>query len=131
MKHAMLIAGFGTCNAERFPMSILKFLLDNARWLTGAFLLTFFSAFGQTFFISLSAGDIRAEYGLSHGDFGLIYMVATLASALTLPWMGKIVDYLSPAQVTVITMPLLAAGALGMALSTHVATLVLTIYILR
>ncbi len=131
MKRVMLIAGIGTCNAERYEMSILKFLLENARWLTGAFLLTFFSAFGQTFFISLSAGDIRAEYGLSHGDFGLIYMLATLASALTLPWMGKIVDFLTPAQVAIITIPLLAAGALGMAFSTHVATLVLTIYILR
>ena len=63
-------------------MSYLNFLRENARWLAGGFLLTLFSSFGQTFFISLSAGEIRAEYGLSHGTFGTLYMVATLASVI-------------------------------------------------
>lgn len=112
-------------------MSAFTFLANNSRWLAGGFLLTFFSSFGQTFFISLSAGDIRAEYGLSHGDFGLLYMVATLGSALTLPWMGKIVDRFTPAQVTMMIVPMLALGALGMAYSTHVAALVIVIYLLR
>lgn len=112
-------------------MSIFTFILSNARWIVGAFLLTFFSSFGQTFFISLSAGEIRAEYGLSHGDFGFLYMIATLASALTLPWLGKILDRFSPAHVALVTIPLLAAGTLGMAFSTHIAALVITIYLLR
>ncbi|WP_018688177.1 MFS transporter [Ahrensia kielensis] len=112
-------------------MSVFNFLSDNARWIGGAFLLTLFSSFGQTFFISLSAGEIRSEYGLSHGQFGLLYMVATLCSALTLPWMGKIVDRFTPAQVTMMIVPMLALGAVGMAFSTHVAALVLSIYLLR
>jgi len=112
-------------------MPIIKFMTNNSRWLFGGFLLTFFSALGQTYFISLSAGDIRAEYSLSHGDFGLLYMLATLASALTLPWLGKIVDRFSPRQVALIVIPLLALGALSMAFSSHIATLVVTIYMLR
>jgi MFS family permease len=112
-------------------VSIFQFLSNNARWIGGAFLLTFFSSFGQTFFISLSAGEIRAEYELSHGQFGLIYMIATLCSALTLPWLGKIVDRFTPAQVTMMIVPMLALGALGMAFSTHIAALILTIYLLR
>ena len=112
-------------------MPIFKFITNNSRWLLGGFLLTFFSAFGQTYFISLSAGNIRAEYNLSHGDFGLLYMLATLASALTLPWLGKIVDRLSPRQVALITIPFLALGAFSMAYSTHIAALVFTIYMLR
>ena len=112
-------------------MPIFKFIANNTRWLAGGFLLTLFSSFGQTFFISLSAGDIRSDYNLSHGDFGLLYMVATLASALTLPWLGKIVDLFSPSKVAFIIMPLLAIGALGMAFSTHIAALVFTIYMLR
>lgn len=112
-------------------MFMIKFITNNSRWLLGGFLLTFFSAIGQTYFISLSAGNIRAEYGLSHGDFGLLYMLATLASALTLPWLGKIVDRFSPHQVALIIIPLLAIGALGMAFSTHIAALVFTIYMLR
>lgn len=112
-------------------MSLLSFFRTNARWLAGGFLLTFFSSFGQTFFIALSAGDIRSEYSLSHGGFGTLYMVATLGSALTLPWLGKIVDRISPLKVALVTMPLLAAGALSMAFSTHIVVLGLTIYVLR
>ncbi len=101
------------------------------RWILGGFLLTFFSSFGQTFFIALFAGDIRAEYSLSHGEFGLIYMVATLGSALSLPWVGKLVDKVSPARVTLIVIPLLTLGMVGMALSTQLFVLIGVIYLLR
>lgn len=110
---------------------MLSFLARNIRWIGGCFLLTFFSSFGQTFFISLSAGEIRSEYGLSHGGFGTLYMGATLASALTLPWLGRIVDRYGPAQVALIIMPALAAAALAMAFSTHIALLFVTVYMLR
>lgn len=112
-------------------MSLIGFAIKNARWIVGGFLLTFFSSFGQTFFISLFAGDIRSEFNLSHGDFGLLYMVATLGSALSLPWVGKLVDRYSPATVTLIIVPLLAIGAVGMAFVQHIFLLVLVIYILR
>lgn len=112
-------------------MPLVRFVARNARWIVGGFLLTFFSSFGQTFFIALSAGDIRAEYGLSHGAFGGLYMAATLASALTLPWLGRITDLYGAAAVTLIIVPALALGAVGMAFSAHPATLVLVIYMLR
>lgn len=110
---------------------MLAFITTNARWIFGAFLMTLFSAYGQTFFISLSAGEIRAEYGLSHGEFGTIYMLATLGSALTLPWLGRIVDIYPAAKVALIIMPALALGMVGMALSQHIVALVLVIYLLR
>jgi MFS family permease len=109
----------------------LSFLRDNSRWLAGGFLLTFFSSYGQTFFIALSAGDIRLEYGLSHGEFGGIYMLATLASAATLPFLGQIVDRMSPRGVTFIIVPMLALAAILMAVSHHLLLLVLAIYLLR
>ncbi len=112
-------------------MQFVRFLQQNIRWLAGGFLLTFFSSFGQTFFISLSAGDIRREYGLSHGQFGLIYMAATLGSALTLPKLGGIVDRIGAGRVALFVMPMLALGTIGMAVSRHVALLLLTIYLLR
>ena len=110
---------------------MISFFSANFRWIAGGFLLTFFSSFGQTYFISLSASNIRNEYGLSHGDFGFIYMLATLASALTLPWLGKIVDIFSPARVTLIIIPLLALGCVGMVFSTHIYGLVVTLFCLR
>lgn len=104
---------------------------ENIRWIAGGFLLTFFSSFGQTFFISLSAGDIRSEYGLSHGQFGGVYLVATLASALSLPWVGQLVDRHPFWKVAFATMVALALACSAMAFSVNLATLVVAIYALR
>ena len=111
------------------PFSI--FLYQNARWLAGGLLLTFFSSFGQTFFISLSGGGIRSEYGLSHGDFGLLYMFATLGSAFTLPYIGRIVDYITVARTVILIVPALALACISMAFSNSIVLLALTIYALR
>lgn len=112
-------------------MPFLAFVRDNVRWLAGGFLLTFFSSFGQTFFIALSAGSIRSEFDLSHGAFGSIYMIATLASALTLTQLGKIVDYVSVSKVALIIIPALAVACLGMAFTSNLVMLVIVIYGLR
>jgi MFS family permease len=112
-------------------MQTLTFLRDNARWVAGGFLLTFFSSFGQTYFISLSAGDIRAEYGLSHGGFGTLYMLATLASAATLPQLGKIVDRISVASTVLLAAPVLAVACILMAWSSSLVLLVIAVYLLR
>ena len=110
---------------------ILSFLRDNARWIAGGFLLTFFSTTGQTVFISLSAGHVRDEYGLSNGEWGLIYMAGTLGSALTLPHLGPIVDRFPVRRVVLFVAGMLAVAAISMALSNHVALLVLSVYLLR
>ncbi len=112
-------------------MDYRTFIRDNARWLTGGFMLCLFSSFGQTFFISLSGGHIRAEYGLSNGEWGSLYMFATLASALTLPVLGRIVDFLSVAKTALIVIPMLALACGLMAVSTHWLLLIGTIYLLR
>jgi len=112
-------------------MSYYSFMRDNARWLLGGFLLTFFSSFGQTFFISLSGGAIREEYGLSNGEFGLTYMLATLGSALTLPFIGRIVDAISVAKTVLIIIPALALAALLMGFSKSIVLLVIVLYALR
>lgn len=112
-------------------MSFFAFLRENIRWLAGGFLLTFFSSFGQTFYISLSSGSIRAEYGLSHGEFGTLYMLATLASAVVLSQVGKIVDVMSVSRVTLIIIPLLALFAASMAFVDNLALLLVTIFGLR
>ncbi len=112
-------------------MGFVLFLRQNFRWLAGGFLLTYFSSFGQTFFISLSSGDIRAEYGLSHGQFGSLYMAATLLSAFSLPQLGRIVDHFSVSRVVVMTVPVLALAAVSMAYATSLIWLFLTLYVLR
>ena len=50
------------------------------------------SSFGQTYFIALFGAKIRSEYGLTHGELGFIFSIATLASAACLIWAGRRLD---------------------------------------
>jgi len=61
--------------------SLIRFLSSNSRWLAAGGILTFLSSFGQTFFISIFAGEIRAEFGLSHGEWGGIYSLGKIGRA--------------------------------------------------
>ncbi|MBK5928504.1 MFS transporter [Rhodobaculum claviforme] len=83
-----------------------QFLIANRHWLGFGFLLTFASAFGQTWFISLFAGDIKDRFGLTDGGWGLVYTVATLASAALLLSRGGVADTVRPARLA----PLMALG---------------------
>ncbi|POF28857.1 MFS transporter [Roseibium marinum] len=112
-------------------MTYFKFLRENARWLSASYLLAMFSGFGQTFFISLSAGDLRAEFALSHGDLGLLYMLATLGSALTLPYVGKSVDHFPVRTIAAVVMTTLALFCFAMASTFSVWMIALSYYGLR
>ena len=56
------------------------------------FIFTFFSSFGQSFFIGLFNYNIREDLNISHGQFGTIYALATLTSSFSLIWIGKKID---------------------------------------
>ena len=63
-------------------MFIKQILQGAAPELSLGVLLIFSSSIGQTFFISLFSGEIRNEFNLSHGMFGIFYSTATLTSAI-------------------------------------------------
>ena len=56
------------------------------------FIFTFFSSFGQSFFLGLFNSSIRNELSITHGQFGTIYASATLLSGFFLIWIGKKID---------------------------------------
>ena len=56
------------------------------------FIFTFFSSFGQSFFLGLFNSSIRDTLSITHGQFGSIYASATLLSSLVLVWIGKKID---------------------------------------
>ena len=56
------------------------------------FIFTFFSSFGQSFFLGLFNFSIRNELSITHGQFGSIYASATLLSSIFLIWIGKKID---------------------------------------
>ena len=73
-------------------MSTLNFVRENRAFLAFGFSLNLFSSFGQTFFIALFGDNIRADFDLGHGGYGLVYSLATLASALSLGTVGALID---------------------------------------
>ena len=54
-------------------MSIKRLFISAIPELSLGVFLIFISSFGQTFFISLFSGQIRSEFNLSHGMFGIFY----------------------------------------------------------
>ena len=56
------------------------------------FIFTFFSSFGQSFFLGLFNSSIRDTLSITHGQFGSIYASATLLSSFILIWVGKKID---------------------------------------
>lgn len=107
------------------------FIKQNFRWIIGGFALTFFSSFGQTYFISASIAEWQAAFDLSHGEFGRLYMYATLASAACLPFLGRMVDYVAADKMIALVIPALACAALLAGFATSLAALVIAIFLLR
>jgi MFS family permease len=107
------------------------FLKQNFRWIAGGFLLTYFSSFGQTFFVSASIAEWQAAFDLSHGEFGRLYMSATLASAVCLPFLGRLVDVVPEHRSILLVIPILAAATLLAAYAPTVTVLAIAIFLLR
>ena len=64
----------------------------NKKVIIFGFIFTFFSSFGQSFFLGLFNPSIRSDLNISHGQFGTIYASATICSSLILVWAGKKID---------------------------------------
>ena len=96
-------------------MSIWQFLRDNRAWLAAGVLLTFTSSYGQTFFISIFAGEIRSTFGLSHGAWGGIYTLGTSISAVAMIWAGALTDRWRVRSLAISVLGLLSAACLAMA----------------
>jgi len=107
------------------------FLKQNFRWIAGGFLLTYFSSFGQTFFVSASIAEWQAAFDLSHGEFGRLYMFATLASAVCLPFLGRLVDVVPEHRSILLVIPVLASATLLAAYAPSVTVLAIAIFLLR
>lgn len=112
-------------------MPILAFLRDNAPWLTAGVLLTFLSSFGQTYFISIFAGEIRETFALSHGEWGGIYMLGTTASALVMVWAGGLTDHFRVRRLAPIVLVMMVGACLFMASNPVWWLLPLVIFALR
>lgn len=112
-------------------MTVLASLRPDAPWLSAGALMAFGSSFGQTFFIAAFAGVWREEFALSHGDWGAIYMAATLASAVALTQAGRLADVWRARPLALAVLVAFALVAVGLSFVTAWWTLALLIFGLR
>lgn len=109
----------------------LSFIKQNAPFVGTGALLMFMSSFGQTFFISIFGGEIRADFSLSNGEWGVIYMIGTSASAAVMVFAGGLADRFKVRTLGVVVLICLAASCLAMAINPYAALLPLVIFALR
>ena len=110
---------------------MLKLIRSEWQLLLFGFLMTFWSSPGQTFLISLFSGELRADLGLSDGEFAAVYSMATLLSAIVMIWSGSLVDRFDLKRLSLAIVLGLALGCGMMSYSDSVFTLLVSLFLLR
>ena len=95
------------------------------------FVFTFFSSFGQSFFLGLFNAPIRNELGITHGQFGSIYASATICSSLLLIWVGKKIDDYRILNYSFFVVALLFVSSLFFSFINSVYFLAVGIFLMR
>ena len=95
------------------------------------FIFTFFSSFGQSFFIGLFNPSVRDTLNISHGQFGSIYATATLLSSLLFIWVGKKIDDINVLRFALYVTVLLSFSCFFFSKISSIAFLFLAIFLMR
>ena len=103
----------------------------NKKVILFGFIFTFFSSFGQSFFLGLFNAPIRNELGITHGEFGSIYASATICSSLLLIWVGKKIDDYNLLIYSLFVVILLSASSLLFSFINSIYFLAIGIFLMR
>ena len=95
------------------------------------FIFTFFSSFGQSFFLGLFNTSIRNELSITHGQFGSIYASATLLSSFVLIWFGKKIDDINISKFAFFVILLLSFSSFFFSTISSTLILFLAIFLMR
>ena len=95
------------------------------------FIFTFFSSFGQSYFLGLFNSSIRDALSITHGQFGTIYASATLCSSLLLIWVGKKIDDVNIFKFALFVIILLAFACFFFSKVSSVFLLFIAIFLMR
>jgi len=95
------------------------------------FIFTFFSSFGQSFFLGIFNSSIRNELQITHGQFGNIYASATLLSSFLLIWLGKKIDDMNVLKFAFFVSILLSFSCFLFSKISSIIFLFLSIFLMR
>ncbi len=103
----------------------------NFKIIVFGFIFTFFSSFGQSFFLGIFNPSIRNELLISHGQFGTIYASATLASSFLLIWVGKKIDDINISRFALFVIFLLSFSCFFFSKISSLTLLFISIFLMR
>ena len=103
----------------------------NKKVLLFGIIFTFFSSFGQSFFLGLFNPSIREELNITHGQFGTIYAAATICSSLVLVWFGKKIDEMRLFNYSLIVIGFLFFSSLFFSFINSIYFLIIAIFLMR
>ena len=103
----------------------------NKKVLLFGFIFTFFSSFGQSFFLGLFNSSIRNELSITHGQFGTIYASATLLSSFLLVWVGKKIDDIDISKFAFFVVVLLSFSCFFFSRISSISILFIAIFLMR
>ncbi len=103
----------------------------NKKIIIFGFIFTFFSSFGQSFFLGLFNAPIRNELGITHGQFGNLYATATICSSLMLIWVGKKIDDYKLIHYSLFVIILLFLSSLFFSFINSIYFLAIGIFLMR
>jgi len=103
----------------------------NSKIIIFGFIFTFFSSFGQSFFLGLFNAPIRNELSITHGQFGSIYASATICSSLLLIWVGKKIDDYKLINYSLFVIILLFLSSLFFSFINSIYFLAIGIFLMR
>ena len=95
------------------------------------FIFTFFSSFGQSYFLGLFNSSIREALSISHGQFGSIYASATLLSSFVLIWVGKKIDDINIFKFAFFVIILLSLSCFFFSKISSITILFIAIFLMR
>ncbi|MDB9936160.1 MFS transporter [Candidatus Pelagibacter sp.] len=95
------------------------------------FIFTFFSSFGQSYFLGLFNSSIRDALSITHGQFGSIYASATLCSSLLLIWVGKKIDDVNIFKFALFVIILLSFACFFFSKVSSIFLLFIAIFLMR
>ena len=104
---------------------------QNKKILIYGFVFTFFSSFGQSFFLGLFNPSLRNELQISHGQFGALYAIATIFSSLLLIWFGKKIDEFNLIKYSFLVVILLSVSCLFFSFISNTFFLIIGIFLMR
>lgn len=118
-------------NTRPKPPPLSELTMPQRQWIFGGYLTQLGGLVGATIFLGQFNALVREEFGLSNGDFGLLFTVATIAAAIAVIFAGGLADRLQPRRLAVACLAAQAVLTFGYGQAPSVIWLGICIFGLR